>query len=162
VLLVQGYLQSAGSPLILIAPESVGNVIQATLIGHSFVQADFRLNPLVEIATGKTSSQRASSLNQLLNPFLVPQIDTSMGSQVSPALWTATGATMTASGEPLLYRGHNIVAVLVAPGVLATMKPSVLADYAAAKQATFVVMVKANVSSSVLLTLMSTSGMVSS
>jgi len=67
---LEASLQSPKIPIVFIGPESSGNVIRNTMIGHTQVVADFDKNPGIDVTTGKTSSLAPSRSNRLRNPML--------------------------------------------------------------------------------------------
>eukprot|EP00050_Salpingoeca_kvevrii_P019363 m.85182 g.85182 ORF g.85182 m.85182 type:complete len:684 (+) comp8376_c0_seq2:129-2180(+) len=156
----EGTALDHSEPIIVISPESTGNILTSTLVGHSFASVDYDLNPRFDFQSNKAVAFQSSRANAIVNPSLQPDLPSS-----SPKHWTltGTGASMTvAVGETPLRAHAEILEITVPSGTSAILLPDLLHQGTELGWAQFGVYVRHNASASVFCTVFGSGGTQSS
>jgi len=109
--------QNESVPIILIHPESHGNVLDNTLVGHSYIEADFHTNPNLVAGSGKFISYKDGNTNEVLNP----SFKTSPLAGVCGYVFQGCTAEVSSSFAGL-YTNAGVLRVDVAAGAVGLVK----------------------------------------
>eukprot|EP00040_Diaphanoeca_grandis_P033313 m.203848 g.203848 ORF g.203848 m.203848 type:complete len:750 (-) comp32866_c0_seq2:136-2385(-) len=135
------------APIIFIAPESIGNVVRDTMIGHTHIVADFEQNPGIDVATGKTLSIAPSRSNRLQNAVFRLSTSNATDPSITLPAWTfARGSdsvsilgviTEVEESYGLKAPLHRCIAITLDANTLFTLSPTLVEGASTAERGSF-------------------------